>query len=78
MYPKTKAGKDLLSRIDDGGDDCVWMASAIAAIEREALFKHTDPEMQERCDGRCATDECICPEGGWAAECDRLRLNNAH
>lgn len=34
---------------------------------------HTDPEMDERCDGRCAADECVCPEGGWEAECERLR-----
>ena len=23
---------------------------------------HSDPEMQARCDGRCAGDECVCRE----------------
>jgi hypothetical protein len=35
---------------------------------------HTSPEDNERCDGRCAKDECVCPEGGWEAEADRLRI----
>lgn len=34
---------------------------------------HSIREMQERCDGHCAADECVCPEGGWYAEADRWK-----
>ena len=49
----------------------------IVSIEQEARFKHTDPDMADRCDGRCATDECVCPDGGWHAECDRIEQKAA-
>lgn len=43
-------------------------------IERLTKPLHSDPKYNERCDGRCAKDECVCPEGGWAEEADRIRL----
>lgn len=32
---------------------------------------HQDAASEDRCDGRCFPDECVCPEDGWEAEADR-------
>ena len=79
--PTTLAGRSLLEDFPckecdpDGWRDEVTVT--IIAIEQEARFKHTDPGMADRCDGRCATDECVCPDGGWHAECDRIEQKAA-
>jgi hypothetical protein len=37
---------------------------------------HDNPKDNENCDGHCAANECVCPEGGWANEADRLLEQN--
>lgn len=80
MKPITKAGKvmvDWFTRFyhPDSAYEPKDFEADIVAIEKEAIKPlHLDPKDNERCDGRCAADECVCPEGGWAEEADRTRI----
>jgi hypothetical protein len=38
---------------------------------------HTDPLMAERCDGHCASDECVCPDPTKSAAYQRLDARHA-
>ena len=71
--PRTAAGRTLLEQLGRFESTVVPSTAIpfILAIEAEARRKHSDPDMDERCDGHCARDECVCPEGGWEAESER-------
>jgi hypothetical protein len=59
------------------GEHSLYSKAEILAIEDEAGRLHTSDEDEMRCDGHCARDECVCPEGGWEAEAERWKADAA-